>query len=85
MANGRAMPRIAFAGAGLLLMLFVANMAARIAHVKFGADVWHVGDVGEFLLVLLCMVFFVAGVLGLEAYAPGPAVDELKPTQGGSQ
>ena len=87
--------RIPFAIAGLLLALFAANMAARIAQVQFAATVWSVGDVGEFLLVLLCMVFFVAGLLTLEAHsgtlgpggahAPNSPVDAVKPSQGGTQ
>ena len=76
--------RVPFVISGLLLTLYVVNMAARIAHIKFGADVWSVGDVGEFLLVLLCMVFFVAGLLVLEA--PDSPNDGMnKPTQGGVQ
>ncbi len=76
---------IPFAIAGVLLALFAANMAARIAQIKFAADVWSVGDVGEFLLVLLCMVFFVAGLLTLETDSPASPVDVIKPTQGGTQ
>lgn len=72
---------IPFAIAGVLLALFAANMAARIAQIKFAADVWSVGDVGEFLLVLLCMVFFVAGLFTLEAHSPDSPVDVIKPTQ----
>ena len=69
---------------GLLLALYVVNMVARIARIKFHADVFSVGDVGEFLLVLLCMVFFVAGLLVLEA--PDSPNDGMnKPTQGGVQ
>jgi len=76
--------RVPFQIAGLLLALYVVNMAARIADIKFGAHVWSVGDVGEFLLVLLCMVFFVAGLLALED--PDSPVDVMnKPTQGGVQ
>jgi hypothetical protein len=81
----RTLRRIPFAIAGLLLGLFAANMAARIAKVQFAANVWSVGDVGEFLLVLLCMVFFVAGLLTLEAHAPDAPVDAVKPRQGGMQ
>ncbi|MDQ6621045.1 MAG: hypothetical protein M3Z31_15355 [Pseudomonadota bacterium] len=62
----RIAPRVPFAIAGLLLALFILNMGLRIARVKFGVDVWQVGDVGEFVLVLLCMVFFVAGLLVVE-------------------
>ena len=90
-----ALRRIPFVVAGLLLTLFAANMAARIAQVQFAANVWSVGDVGEFLLVLLCMVFFVAGLLTLEAHrgtlgpggahAPNSPVDAVKPSQGGTQ
>jgi hypothetical protein len=76
--------RVPFQIAGLLLALYVVNMAARIADIKFGAHAWSVGDVGEFLLVLLCMVFFVAGLLALED--PDSQVDVMnKPTQGGVQ
>ena len=79
------MRRIPFAIAAVLLALFAANMAARIAQIKFAADVWSVGDVGEFVLVLLCMVFFVAGLLSLEAGSSASPVDVIKPTQGGTQ
>ena len=80
----RTLRRIPFMIAALLLTLYVVNMAVRIAHIKFGADVWSVGDVGEFLLVLLCMVFFVAGLLALEA-TDSPVDAMNKPTQGGMQ
>lgn len=63
---------VPFSIAGLLLLAFLANMALRIARIKFGADVASFGDVGEFVLVLLCMVFFVAGLLVLEARSPSP-------------
>lgn len=61
---------VPFAISGLLLAAFLANMALRIARIKYGADVVSFGDVGEFVLVLLCMVFFVAGLLVVEASAP---------------
>ena len=75
--------RVPFVISGLLLALYVVNMVARIARIKFHADVFSVGDVGEFLLVLLCMVFFVAGLLALEA-SPPPA-DLVNKPQGGVQ
>ena len=81
----RTVHRVLFAIAGLLLALFAANMAARIAQIQFNADVWSVGDVGEFSLVLLCMVFFVAGLLSLEAHPADSPVATIKPTQGGTQ
>jgi hypothetical protein len=34
--------------------------------VKLGVAVWRLGDVGEFLLVLGCMTFFVAGLVADE-------------------
>ncbi|MEP7205968.1 MAG: hypothetical protein ABI920_03450 [Casimicrobiaceae bacterium] len=61
---------VPFSVSGLLLAAFLANMALRIARIKFGVDVASFGDVGEFVLVLLCMVFFVAGLLVLEARTP---------------
>jgi TctA family transporter len=52
--------------AGLFVAMFVANVALRMLHVKLGITLWRLGDVGEFLLVLVAMVFFVAGVLAVE-------------------
>lgn len=54
-----------FAIAGLLLLGYAYNVAARIALVKFAVPLWHVGDVGECVLVLLSMAFFVGGVLAV--------------------
>lgn len=64
-APARAYRRL-FAVASVVLACYVVNIALRIAHIKFNADVWRLDDVGEFLLVLLCMVAFVAGLLALE-------------------
>ncbi|MEP6657925.1 MAG: hypothetical protein ABJC33_11865 [Betaproteobacteria bacterium] len=75
--------RAPFVISGMLLGLFVINMGLRIAHIKFGADVPQFGDVGEFLTVLLCMVFFVAGLLALEQGTQAPATDESNANQGG--
>jgi hypothetical protein len=55
-----------FAVASVILGCYVVNIALRIAHIKFNVSVWRLDDVGEFLLVLLCMVAFVAGLLALE-------------------
>jgi len=52
-----------FGTAAVLLILYALNVALRIAVVKFGADVWRLGDVGEFLLVLSGMAFFVAALI----------------------
>ncbi|MEO8537550.1 MAG: hypothetical protein ABI533_08475 [Betaproteobacteria bacterium] len=66
----RPMHRWLFSAAALLLAVYAANIALRLAHIKFGADEWRLGDVGEFLVVLGCMVLFVAGLLALERSGP---------------
>jgi hypothetical protein len=76
--------RIAFGAASVALLLYAANVALRIDHVKFGAAIWSVGDVGEFLLVLTSMVCFVAGLLILEGGSPRPKVDAGESTTGGN-
>lgn len=79
--------RAAFAVAAAFLLLFVANVASRFAWIKFRVDLWRLGDVGEFLLVLLCMVFFVAGLMALEAWSSSSAPPEggLDTNQGGGK
>lgn len=62
-SKGRGQPW--FGIAALLLLGYAYNVAARIAQVKFALPLWHVGDVGECVLVLLSMSFFVAGVLAI--------------------
>ena len=74
--------RLAFAGASVLVLLYCANVALRIGRIKFGASVWSVGDVGEFLLVLSCMVCFVVGLLVDETNNPKPNGDAIEPTTG---
>jgi hypothetical protein len=56
--------------AGLFVVMFVANVALRMLHIKLGVTLWRLDDVGEFLLVLIAMLFFVAGVLAVEE-SPG--------------
>lgn len=77
--------RLAFAAASVLLLLYAANVALRIGQIKFGAATWSVGDVGEFLLVLVSMVCFVAGLLIVEARSPQPMVDTMESTTGDGQ
>lgn len=60
-----------FALAAACLVAYACNVAARIAGIKFHLDVWHVGDVGEMLLVLAAMALFVGGVLARSAQAAG--------------
>jgi hypothetical protein len=74
-----------FGTAALLLILYALNVALRIAAVKFGVALWRLGDVGEFLLVLWCMAFFVAGLIAAEerhAAPEGEAGDNHR-TEGG--
>ena len=59
-----------FGLAALCLFAYACNVAARIALAKFGVSLWHVGDVGEFVLVLASMSFFVGGVLATTTRAP---------------
>jgi hypothetical protein len=66
MTPSRAGTRWVFALSALLLSLYALNIALGIAAVKFGLDVWRLGDVGEFLLVLNCMIFFVVGLVADE-------------------
>ena len=49
-----------------LLTLYAFNIALGMLAVKAGLTTWRLGDVGEFLLVLSCMAFFVAGLVADE-------------------
>ena len=55
-----------FAVALCLLTLYAFNIALGMLAVKAGVTTWRLGDVGEFLLVLSCMAFFVAGLVADE-------------------
>ena len=65
MDNGKS-ARAWFLLAGLFAGLFALNVALRMLFIKLEVAIWRLGDVGEFLLVLVAMVFFVAGVLTVE-------------------
>ena len=52
--------------AALFTGLFVVNVALRMLFIKQHIDIWRLNDVGEFLLVLVAMAFFVAGILRAE-------------------
>jgi hypothetical protein len=58
--------RIWLALAGSVTGLFVLNVALRMLLVKQAVAIWHLNDVGEFLLVLVAMAFFVLGLLTAE-------------------
>jgi hypothetical protein len=78
-------PRWLFWIAGTLLVAYGVNVGLRIAAVKFGAAPWRLGDLGEFLLVLVGMAFFVAALVIDEERQEAP-VDEMvdsNPMQGG--
>ena len=49
--------------------LFVLNVAMRMLFIKQGIALWRLNDVGEFLLVLVAMAFFVLGLLMAEEAA----------------
>jgi hypothetical protein len=69
-----------------LLLLYALNMGLRIAAVKLGVAPWRLGDVGEFLLVLSSMAFFVAGLVADEERHAAPTDEEGDsiPTPGGA-
>ena len=67
-----------FAIALALFALYAINIALGMLAVKAGATMWRVGDVGEFLLVLSCMAFFVAGLVADEK------LEETSPTETGT-
>jgi hypothetical protein len=52
--------------AAIFTGLFALNVALRMLHIKLGIDIWRLDDVGEFLLVLVAMAFFVLGALAVE-------------------
>ena len=52
--------------AGMFTGLFMLNVALRMLFIKQGITIWRLDDVGEFLLVLAAMAFFVIGILAAE-------------------
>lgn len=74
-----------FGMAAALIACYVVNVALRIAAIKFGASPWRLGDVGEFILVLSGMVFFVAALIVDEERQAAPDDQAVvgNPTQGG--
>lgn len=47
-------------------VLFALNVASRMLFIKLHIELWRLPDVGEFLLVLVAMAFFVLGILCAE-------------------
>ncbi len=70
-----------------LLALYALNIALGMLTVKAGATTWRLGDVGEFLLVLSCMAFFVSGLVADEKRLDTSPDAEGEPnaTKGGTQ
>ena len=64
--------------------LFAVNVASRLLFIKKGMVIWHVGDVGEFHLVLVAMAFFVAGLLVTEESPESLVSPAAKNHKGGS-
>ncbi len=52
--------------AALFTSLYALNVGLRMLHIKQGIALWRFDDVGEFVLVLIAMAFFVAGFLAIE-------------------
>lgn len=52
------------------LALYVLNIAAGMAAVKLGWKLARLNDVWEFVIVLVSMVLFVAGLLAIEGERP---------------
>lgn len=68
-----------------LVALYALNIALGMLAVKAGVRTWRVGDVGEFLLVLSGMAFFVAGLVADERrQETSPDGEDISiPTKGG--
>lgn len=60
-----------FVLAAAALCLYAINVALGMASTKLGWKVARLGDVWEFLVVLVSMVLFVTGLLALEEEPPG--------------
>ena len=60
--------RVCFRVAATLLILYVIDVLAGKAAVLLQFSVpWRLGNIGEFVVVLAAVIFFVAGVLVIEA------------------
>ena len=75
MSTAPAPGRMALRIAGLLVAAYaVIVVLGKLSTVFAGARfAWLPGDITEFLIVLVAMVFFVAGVVARERAEPPPA------------
>ena len=69
--------------AGLFTALFCVNVALRMLFIKEEVAFWRLGDVGEFLLVLVAMLFFVTGLLTIEETPESSAAPTHHDPKGG--
>jgi hypothetical protein len=69
-ASGARRGRFFFLLAALGILLYFANIAVGLGAVKLGWKVARLSDVWEFLIVVLSMIFFVAGLLAVEGQRP---------------
>lgn len=83
MVDNRNSGRSWFVLASLFSALFAVNVALRMLFIKDGITIWHLGDVGEFLLVLAAMVFFVSGLLSIGEVPESPAAPTHDDQKGG--
>ncbi|HSO05824.1 MAG TPA: hypothetical protein VLW45_01180 [Pelomicrobium sp.] len=85
MNNTRRSGRRWFVLAAVCIAAFAVNVGLRMLHIKQGITIWRLDDVGEFLLVLIGMVFFVAGLLCVEEPAESStSIDRIDPKGGES-
>jgi hypothetical protein len=73
-----------FMCAGLFAAAFALNVALRMLFIKHDVTIWRLGDVGEFLLVLVAMAFFVSGLLAIEE-TPECSAAPAQNNQGGEE
>ena len=65
-SGGKHAGRLWLTLAAICIGLFALNVVLRMLFIKLGIVIWRLDDVGEFLLVLVAMAFFVLGVLAIE-------------------
>ena len=58
--------RLWLALAAVFTALYALNVGLRMLHIKQDITIWRLNDVGEFVLVLIAMAFFVTGFLAVE-------------------
>jgi hypothetical protein len=69
-SGGNRRGRVPFILAAAGLAVYFANIAVGMAAVKLGWHLARLNDVWEFLIVLVSMIFFVAGLLAVEGVRP---------------